>query len=292
MSTDPIVDYSAVNTTVNPTIPAGTPTFSKEIKISSGGVWIPTAVSFTKEAGYFTMPDPVTTTDASGATTSVIPTSGKITFWPQSSMTSTDGSTWTATAAVDMVKMEEYTYLLTGNVMVLTKGDGTTQTYILQVANPVATVAADAFFKSWKLPNDADPTTKVDLVLSAQPYTDYSVPSGATNPTIPADAPSYIKTTTIDLGTVTPWSIASYTREIGYFVLPAVDATTATRPATGTVTFWIQKTMTSTDGSTWTETTPAAGSTTMEEYTYSMNGNVMVFTRGDKTTLTYYTVIP
>ena len=277
ISTEPLIDYSATNTTLNPTIPAGTPTYSKVVKNDPGVIdpWAGGTASFAKEQGYVT----------SSA-------DGKIIFWPQAAMSSSDGSTWTATPAADMVKMEEYACQLIGNVMALTRGDGTTQTYILQTAEPAVTVAADAFFTTWKLPNDADPTTTVELVLSAQPYSDYTVPSGSTNPTIPVGTPSYTKTTKVDEGLIDPWAGGlSFTKEMGYFVLPAADAT-GMLPATGMITFWPQKVMTSTDGSTWTETPAAEMPANMEEYSYTMNGNVMVLTRGDKTTLTYYTILP
>ena len=297
MSTNPIIDYSAANTSQNATIPAGTPTYVLESKPNPNYTdpWI-VVTTYTKEQGYFTMPAAVT--DAAGNST--IPTTGKVTFWPQSSMTSNDGSTWTATPAADMPKMIDYDYVINGNVMVLTKGDKTTQTFITIKGTPATTVPSDAFFKTWSMPTDANPTTAVDLVLSSTPYTDYSVPSTPPNPTIPANALSYTKTTTVTTA-ADPWAgtpeTKEYTRDMGYFTMPDATAgttdgaTVSVRPATGTITFWLQKQWTSTDGSTWTETPTADIPATMEEYTYSLNGNVMVLTKADKTTVTYYTII-
>ena len=54
-----------------------------------------------------------------------------LTLWPQVGRTSTDGTTWTETAAADMTSMEEYTYVLNNNnVMILTTGAGAKQTYL------------------------------------------------------------------------------------------------------------------------------------------------------------------
>jgi len=297
MSTNPIIDYSAANTSQNPSIPAGTPTYVMETKPNPNYTdpWV-IVTTYSKEQGYFTMPAAVT--DAAGNST--IPSSGMVTFWPQSSMTSNDGSTWTAVPVADMAKMIEYEYVLNGNVMVLTKGDKTTQTFITVKGTPAATVPGDAFFKTWILPSDADPTTTVNLVMSATPYTDYSAPGTQTNPTIPANALSYTKTTKVDPNVIDPWAggTASYTKDMGYFTIPDETTTTAegtsvtTRPATGTISFWLQRQWTSTDGSTWTETPAADLPANLEEYTYSMNGNVMVLTKADKTTVTYYTIIP
>lgn len=294
MSYNPIIDYSATNTTVNPTIPAGTPTYVRTQKPNPNYAdpWAG-ATTYSKEQGYFTLPI-VTTTNAAGETVSTIPTTGKITFWPQSAMTSNDGSTWTATAAADMVKMEELDYMLNGSVMVLKRADKTTMTYIINNGTPATTVDGNTFFKTWQMPTDMDPATTVDLVMSATPYVDYTAQSTATNPTIPANAPSYTKTTKVDPTVIDPWGgTPSYTKVMGYFTLPGVTegAIPATIPATGKITFWPQKQLTSTDGTTWTETPAAEMTVTMEEYTYTLDGNVMVLTRGDKTTETYFTII-
>jgi hypothetical protein len=209
-------------------------------------------------------------------------------------MTSADGSTWTATAVADMVKMEELDYMLNGSVMVLTKADKTTMTYILNTGTPAATVDGNMFFKTWQQPKDMDVATTVELLMSATPYVDYSAQSTAQNPTIPANAPSYTKTTKVDPTVIDPWGgTPTYTKLMGYFTLPGVTegAIPVTIPSTGKITFWPQKQLTSSDGTTWTETPAADMTVTMEEYTYSLNGNVMVLTRGDKTTETYFTII-
>ena len=190
MSNKPIVDYSAANTSVNPTIPAGTPTYSlvtNDVDPTTG-----TTSNFSKEEGYYTLPEPVVTTNAAGETVSTIPSMGTITLWPQVVMTSFDGSTWTATPKADMVSRHEYTYQKIGNVLVLTRGDKTTATFTSKPATTATTIPADGFFKSWTLPNDTDPTITTSLLMSAQPVTNY-LPAGATNPTIPAGTPSYVK---------------------------------------------------------------------------------------------------
>ena len=160
-------------------------------------------------------------------------------------------------------------------------------------ATTATTVPADAFFKSWTLPNDTDPTITTSLLMSAQPVTNF-IPAGATNPTIPAGTPSYVKEvrpTDPTAATGGTWS-----REIGYFTLPASTTTqteggtsVTTLPATGKITFWPQSTMTSVDGTTWTTEQPTGQTPTMREYTYTMYGNVMLLTGADKSTLTYYT---
>ena len=291
MSNKPIVDYSAANTSVNPTIPAGTPTYSlvtNDVDPTTG-----TTSNFSKEEGYYTLPEPVVTTNAAGETVSTIPSMGTITLWPQVVMTSFDGSTWTATPKANMVSRHEYTYQKIGNVLVLTRGDKTTATFTSKPTPAATTVPADAFFKSWTLPNDLDPTITTSLLMSAQPITNF-IPAGATNPTIPAGTPSYVK----EVRPTDPTAAAggTWSREIGYFTLPASTTTqteggtsVTTLPATGKITFWPQSTMTSVDGTTWTTEQPTGQTPTMREYTYTMYGNVMLLTGADKSTLTYYT---
>lgn len=278
MSAEPYIDYSATYTAQNNTIPANCPTFTKTVKVT----YTDGTAYFSQDKGYFTIPEAVTTTSATGETTSAVPTTGKITYWPQSCMTSNDGTTWTAVAAADMVKMEEYTYQLTGNIMVLTKGDKTTMTYIISKAAPTTATLSD-FIKTWNLVNDADPTTVTELVLTNLPPTN---PTATTqNPTIPANAMSYTKNTTVD-PKLSPYydpsaaEPATYTKVQGYFTLPDPVA------PTGKITFWPQKTLTSSDGSTWTEET-GQGTVVLEEYTYQVDGNVLVLKRADNTTLTY-----
>lgn len=287
MSTEPYQNYSATLTTVNPTIPEGTPSFKTISKTFDATTGAP--LSYTMDEGYFTMPAPIAGTNAAGEATSTIPTKGTITFWPQSSMTSVDGSTWTA-ATTGAVK-EEYSYQLNGIVMILTRGDNSTRTFILQTGAPASPVPGDAFFKSWILPNDADPTTVVDLLISAEATPDYGPAPATPNPSIPADAPYYTKTTKYDFGVLVPGIPAMYEKEIGRVSLPAASTsgTTTTRPGEGNITFWPQKLLSSTDGTTWTEATPTV---TMEEYTYRMESNVMTLTTGDKKgTFTYYTLL-
>lgn len=279
VSTDPIQDYSATNTSVNPTIPAGTPTYSLVMKTDPSVVdpWAGGTTSFAKEVGYVTT--------AAG---------GKVTFWPQSVMSSTDGTNWMATPKADMTNHQDYTYQINGNVLILTRGDNTTQTFISKVATPTVAATVSVFFNTWLQPSDAAPNTKVELVMSSLPYVDYGNTGTGTNPTIPANTPSYTKTTSVNVGTLDPWvSPTSYTKDMGYFTLPGVasmDGTTSI-PSTGKIVFWLQKQMTSTDGSAWTEVPAADIPVKMEEYTYTLNGNVMVLTKGDKTTQTYYTIL-
>lgn len=111
-SNDPIINYSATTTAINPTIPANCPTYTKEI-VTTTRTYPTETKEYTREQGYFTM------------------SGNLITFWPQVSRTSTDGTTWTQTAAADLASMEVYTLTLNNNnVMVLTRGDGTRQTFI------------------------------------------------------------------------------------------------------------------------------------------------------------------
>lgn len=291
MSDKPIVDYSAANTTVNPTIPEGTPTYSivtNDIDPTTG-----TTSNFTKEEGYYTLPEPVMTVSAAGDTTYVIPSIGTITLWPQVAMTSIDGSTWAATPKANMISRQEYTYQVIDNVMVLTRGDKSTITFTSKPTVVVTDIPADAFYKSWVLPNDADPTITTSLLMSAQPFTDY-VPVGVINPTIPEGTPAYMKETRPSDPTLAYGG--TWSREIGYFTFPAATTTqteggtsVTTLPATGKITFWPQSTMTSTDGTNWTTEQPTGQTPTMREYTYTMYGNVMLLTGADKSTLTYYT---
>ena len=98
----------------------------------------------------------------------------------------------------------------------------------------------------------------------------------------------------MNVGTLDPWvAPTSYTKDMGYFTLPGVASMDGTTPipSTGQIVFWLQKQMTSTDGSAWTEVPAADIPVKMEEYTYTLNGNVMVLTKGDKTTQTYYTIL-
>ena len=287
MSSEPYKNYSAQMTAVNPTIPAGTPSFKRTSKTLDATTGAP--LSYSMDEGYFTMPAPIAGTNAAGEATSTIPTTGTITFWPQDASTSVDGSTYTSVATA--VNKEEYKYQLNGNVLILTKGDNSTLTYILRTGKPVIPVPSDAFFKSWILPNDATPTTAVDLLISAEATPDYGPAPTTPNPSIPADAPYYTKTTKLDIGTIIPGFPAMFEKEIGRVTLPAIDATgtTPTRPGEGKITFWPQKLLTSTDGTTWTQATPTV---TMEEYTYRMESNVMQLTTGDKKgTFTYYTKV-
>ena len=289
MSNKPFIDYSVTNTAQNTTIPAGTPTYS--IVTNDIDPYTGLATNFFKEEGYYTLPEPVATTNAAGETVSAVPLTGKLTLWQHVYMTSTDGSTWTA--ATPTAVRQEFTYQMIGNVLVLTRGDKTTTTFTSKPTPAATTVPADAFFKSWTLPNDTDPTITTSLLMSAQPITNF-LPAGATNPTIPAGTPSYVKEvrpTDPTAATGGTWS-----REIGYFTLPASTTTqteggtsVTTLPATGKITFWPQSTMTSVDGTTWTTEQPTGQTPTMREYTYTMYGNVMLLTGADKSTLTYYT---
>ena len=111
-SNEKFINYSATNTAVNPTIPANCPTYTKEI-VTTTQAYPTNQKEWVREQGYFTI------------------SGNSITFWPQVSRNSTDGTTWTETAVADLPSMELYTYSSTNNnVMVLTKGDGTRQTYI------------------------------------------------------------------------------------------------------------------------------------------------------------------
>ena len=114
-STQRFINYSATSTTINPTIPANCPTYTRDI-LKDPSITDPYAVNqkeYTKEQGYFTV------------------SGNQLTLWPQVSRTSTDGTTWTETAAADLPSMELYTYVLSAaNIMIITKGDGTRQTYL------------------------------------------------------------------------------------------------------------------------------------------------------------------
>lgn len=118
-SNEPFINYSATHTTVNPTIPANCPTYTKTIVVDPtlDPAYTPSGKAvkkeYTKEQGYFTV---------SGS---------RLTLWPQVNRTSSDGTTWAETAAADMASMEEYTYTLNNaNVMILTSGNGTRQTWL------------------------------------------------------------------------------------------------------------------------------------------------------------------
>ena len=293
MSDKPIIDYSAANTSINPTIPEGTPTYSKvtnDVDPTTGMTY-----NFVKEEGYYTLPEPITTTNAAGETVSTYPSIGTITLWPQVAMTSPDGSTWTATPKANMINRQEYTYQVIGNVIVLTLGDKSTLTYTSRPTSAATTIPADAFFKSWTLPNDVDPTITTSLLMSAQPITNYAQ-TGAPNPTIPEGTPFYMK----EISPTDPTYAygGTWSRELGYFTLPPATTTQteagtseSTLPATGKIIFWPQSTMTSTDGTNWTTEQPTGQTPTMREYTYTMYGNVMLLTGADMSTLTYYNAI-
>lgn len=294
MSNKPIIDYSAANTSVNPTIPEGTPTYTEEVYYVDPTTGI--ASNFVKQEGYYTLPEPVTTTSATGETTSAIPLTGKITFWPQVEMTSFDGSVWTATPKANMTTREEYDYQLIGNALIFTRGDKSTITFTLK-STPAATVVSTAFFQSWIQPNDLDPTMTTTLQMSAMPYIDYGTTTTPPNPSIPAGTPSYTLETK-PVNALDPYTTGTWTQELGYFTYPAPTESTTTEgttvstiPSTGIITFWPQKIRTSTDGTNWTDTPAAEMPTTMKQYTYTLNGNVMILTGGDKSTLTYYTTI-
>lgn len=117
-SNERIINYSVTNTAVNPTIPANCPTYTKVILVDptldpAYSPWTPATKEYTKEQGYFTV------------------SGNKLTFWPQVSRTSTDGSIWTETPAADMTSMEEYIFAINNaNVMTLTSGSGVRQTYL------------------------------------------------------------------------------------------------------------------------------------------------------------------
>lgn len=113
-SNEKFINYSATHTSQNPTIPANAPTYTRSITtITPATGWEPATAEYSREQGYFTV---------SGNT---------LTLWPQVGRTSTDGTTWTETAAADMTSMEEYTYVLNNNnVMILTTGAGAKQTYL------------------------------------------------------------------------------------------------------------------------------------------------------------------
>lgn len=114
-STERFINYSATSTTVNPSIPANCPTYTKDIVVDPS-ITDPYAINqkeYTKEQGYFTI------------------SGNQLTFWPQVSRTSTDGTAWQQTAAADLPSMELYTFVLSAhNIMIITKGDGTKQTYL------------------------------------------------------------------------------------------------------------------------------------------------------------------
>lgn len=109
---EPFTNFSATYTAVNPTIPANSPTYTKEI-VTTTHTYPNEQKEYVREQGYFTI-------------------SGNIlTFWPHVSRTSADGTIWTETAIADLASMEVYSFVLNNaNVMVFTKGDGTKQTYI------------------------------------------------------------------------------------------------------------------------------------------------------------------
>ena len=113
-SHDPIKNYSATYTAINPTIPANSPTYTKNIVVITPATYRQAETrEYTREQGYFTV------------------SGNQLTFWPQVSRTSTDGTAWTDTPTADLVSMEVYSFSLNNpNVMVFTKGDGTRQTYI------------------------------------------------------------------------------------------------------------------------------------------------------------------
>lgn len=109
---DGFINYSATHTTFNPTIPANSPTYTREIVTTTPAYPIDQK-EYVREQGYFTV---------AGNT---------ITLWPQVSRNSTDGTVWTETAVADLPSMEVYSYTLNNNnVLVFTKGDGTKQTFI------------------------------------------------------------------------------------------------------------------------------------------------------------------
>ena len=112
-SNEPFINYSATNTSLNPTIPANSPTYTRYILVDPS-ITDPYATTkeYTKEQGYFTI------------------SGNKLMLWPQVNRTSSDGTLWTDTPVADHPSMEEYTFSLNNaNVMVLTKGDGTKFTY-------------------------------------------------------------------------------------------------------------------------------------------------------------------
>ena len=112
-SNERFINYSVTNTAINPTIPANCPTYTRLI-IVDPSVTDPYATQkeYTKEEGYFTI------------------LGSQLTLWPQVNRTSTDGTVYTETAVADLPSMEVYTFSLNNaNVMVLTKGDGTRQTF-------------------------------------------------------------------------------------------------------------------------------------------------------------------
>ena len=117
-STERFINYSATNTAVNPTIPANCPTYTKSILVDPtlDPAFDPRTKptkEYTREQGYFTV------------------SGNKLTFWPQVSRTSSDGTAWVETPAADLNSMEEYTFNLNNNnVMTLTAANGTRQTYL------------------------------------------------------------------------------------------------------------------------------------------------------------------
>lgn len=320
MASGPYIDYSAINTSMNSTIPEGTPAYSKAVVVDPT-IYDPYATkSFSREDGYYTMPAPIETKNEAGEViSSTYPFTGSLTYWPQVAMTSADGATWTSTPKANMLNRAIYDYEKNGSVLILTLGATSTLTYIDADAVPEATAPADVFFKTWTRPRDAG-ITEITLVMSPDPYQDLA-PAVPTNPTIPADAPSYVRT---EATSYTP-GIVEYTKELGYLTLPpvttvevpvtpAADPTTdpatdpsgttpepqtetiSTIPSKGILTFWVQRELKSFDGATWTETPVEQIVIRVREYTYELVGNVMKLTSATpgvpQTTIvqeTYYT---
>ena len=308
------IDWSATNTAQNQTIPEGTSTYSKEIIPTDPTV----TQTYNKEWGYCLLPAPIETKDEAGQViSSEYPSSGDMTYWPQSVATSTDGTIWSAGTRPFRA---DYKYEKNGIVLILTKGDQTTEIYYDSSVKSEATSPTDAFYKTWIKPTD--PTTQIEenMVMSADPYQDYS-PATPTNPTIPADAPSFVinKTLSYSMG------MYEYTKQMGYFTIPASytievpDETAASSttdgtatsgatdgsstegetqpktktitviPSKGLLTLWIQRELYSYDGTTWNESTPFQ---TMIQYNYELIENVMLLTGaevGSTVSTGYYT---
>lgn len=319
------IDWSATNTTQNQTIPEGTPTYSKETKPLDQAQ---ATQKYNKEWGYCLLPAPIETKDETGQViSSEYPSSGDMTYWPQSVATSTDGTIWSPGTRPFRA---DYKYEKNGIVLILTKGDQTNEVYYDSSVKSGETSPTDAFFKTWTKPIDPSTQTQETLVMSAEPYQDYS-PAIPTNPTIPADAPSFVITQTISYGL----GVYEYIKDMGYFTIPAAytievpdeTATSGTTdgsaasgttdgsaasgatdgntpsgetqpktktitviPSKGLLTLWTQKQMTSTDGSIWNEITPAQP--TMRQFNYELIENVMLLTGaepGSTVSEAYYT---
>ncbi len=135
-------------------------------------------------------------------------------------------------------------------------------------------------YGTWTLVNDATPTVVTKLTFSEENIINYSPSYTAVNPTIPSGTPTYTINVVTDPSLVPPYmpGTVQYSREQGYFVVSG-----------NKLTLWPQVRRTSTDGSSWTETT-VANLPVMQTYDFTINSmnNLLILTMGNATTQTYY----